>query len=247
MEIHFESDYKSYTAFNPAYSFDGHLLSVELLTHFTHSTSNVAISQELFLPQLSREQRISLLQSQINSIQKHHDFFSEQGVKVTLKIDEISTSAILESDFLKYKLDGLSWLELEINESFPDLKLGKEHPDLMALSERFNLSLANYGSGRAPSKAVYDNLFFRIKLDKGLIQHHINRLTFRPLISTVLDHIKPHCQQIIVQGIDDISGLEKISDYAFDGIQSSLFPPVTEEALSSLIHPPGVLNGELVQ
>ncbi|WP_147197279.1 EAL domain-containing protein [Pantoea sp. MBD-2R] len=247
MKIHLEADYKSYTAFNPVYSFDGHLLSVELLTHFSHSTANVAIPQELLLPQLSCEQRMTLLQSQINSIQKHHAFFSEQGVKVTLKIDEISTKAILESDFLKYKLDGLSWLELEINESFPDLKLGKDHPGLMALSERFDLSLANYGSGKAPSKAVYDDLFFRIKLDKGFIQHHINRLTFRPLISTVLDHIKPHCQQIIVQGIDDISGLEKISDYAFDGIQSALFSPVTEEALPSLIHPPKVLTGELVQ
>ncbi len=245
MKIHLDADYKSYTAFNPVYSLDGQLIAVELLTHFSHSTANVAIPQELLLPQFSRAQRITLLQSQINSIEKHHAFFSEQGVKVSLNIDEVTARAILESDFLKYRLDGLSWLELEINESFPNLKLGKDNPALMALSERFDLSLANYGSGKAPSKAVYDDLFSRIKLDKGFIKHHINRLTFRPIISTVLDHIKPHCQQIIIQGVDDISGLEKISDCAFDGIQSALFSPVTEDDLSSLIHPPKVLTGEL--
>lgn len=244
MKIHLEADYKSYTAFYPVYSFDGQLISVELLTHFSHSTANVAIPQHLLLPQLTTDQRITLLQTQINSIEKHHDFFRLQGVKVALKIDDILAKAILESDFLTRKLDALEWLELEINESFPDLKWGKDNPSLMALSQRFDLSLENYGAGKAPSKAVYDNLFSRIKLDKGFIQHNINRLSFRPFISTVLDHIKPHCQQVIVQGIDDLSGLEKISHYDFDGIQSSLFSPVGEEALSSLIYPPKELVGD---
>lgn len=114
----------------------------------------------------------------------------------------------------------------------------------MALSERFDLCLANYGAGKAPSKAVYDNLFSRIKLDKGFIQHNINRISFQPFISTLLEHIKPHCQQVIVQGVDDITGLEKVSRYQFDGIQSALFSPVTGESLSSLIVPPKELTGE---
>lgn len=243
MKIHLEADYKSYTAFYPVYSFDGLLIAVELLTHFSHTTANVAMPQEMLLPQMDSEQRILLLQSQIASIEKHHDFFRQQGVKVTLKIDDITSQAILDSDFLAKKLDALEWLELEINESFPNLKLGKDHPELMALSERFDLSLENYGSGKAPSKAVYDDLFYRIKLDKGFIKHNINKLSFKPFISTVLDHIKPHCHQIIVQGIDDLSGLEKISHFQFDGIQSALFSPVGEDALSTLIHPPKELQG----
>lgn len=243
MKIHLEADYKSYTAFYPVYSFDGLLIAVELLTHFSHTTANVAIPQEMVLPQMDSDQRILLLQSQINSIEKHHDFFRQQGVKVTLKIDEITSQAILESDILTRKLESLEWLELEINESYPGLKLGKDHPGLMALSQRFDLSLENYGAGKAPSKAVYDDLFYRIKLDRGFIKHNINRLSFRPFISTVLEHIKPHCQQIIVQGIDDLPGLEKISQYEFDGIQSSLFSPVGEDALSSLILPPKELVG----
>lgn len=245
MKIHLEADYKSYTAFYPVYRFDGHLIAVELLTHFSHTTANVAMPQEMLLPQMDNDQRILLLQSQIQSIEKHHDFFRQQSVKVTLKIDEVTSRAILESEFLARKLEALEWLELEINESFPNFKLGKDHPELVALSERFDLSLENYGAGKAPSKAVYDDLFYRIKLDKGFIKHNINKLSFKPFMSTVLEHIKPHCQQIIVQGIDDLSGLEKISHYQFDGIQSAMFSPVGEEALSSLIAPPEILQGYL--
>ncbi|MBV4366520.1 EAL domain-containing protein [Erwinia phyllosphaerae] len=238
MNIHLEADYKSYTSFNPIYCFGGQLIAVELLTQFSHSTANVAIPQELLLPQLCKEQRIVLLQNQINSIERHLDFFCQQKVKVTLKIDELLAQTILESEFLSRKLDALCWLELEITESFTDLKLGKDNPGLMALSERFDLSLANYGAGKAPSKAVYDNLFSRIKIDKGFIQHNINRLSFRPFINSILEHIKPHCQQVIVQGVDDLTGLEKVSQYQFDGIQSALFSPVTEESLTTLVVPP---------
>ncbi|MEI2264780.1 EAL domain-containing protein [Erwinia sp. CGal63] len=244
MNIHLEADYISHTAFNPIYGFGGQLIAVELLTHFSHSTANVAVPQELLLPQLDKEQRIVLLQNQINSIEKHADFFSQQKVKVTLKIDELLAQTILDSEFLSRKLDALGWLELEITESFADLKLGKDHPGLMALSERFDLCLANYGAGKAPSKAVYDNLFSRIKLDKGFIQHNINRNSFQPFINALLEHIKPHCQQVIVQGVDDITGLEKVSRYQFDGIQSALFSPVAEESLTSLIVPPRELVGE---
>lgn len=179
MKIHLEADYKSYAAFYPVYSFDGLLIAVELLTHFSHTTANVAMPQEMLLPQMDSEQRILLLQSQIGSIEKNHDFFRQQGVKVTLKIDEVTSQAILESDFLARKLDALEWLELEINESFPNLKLGKDHPGLMALSERFDLSLENYGAGKAPSKAVYDDLFtasswIRVLLSTILIDSLLN-------------------------------------------------------------------------
>ncbi|WP_312043449.1 EAL domain-containing protein [Erwinia sp.] len=238
MNIHLEADYKSYTAFNPIYRFGGQLIAVELLTQFSHSTANVAIPQEFLLPQLNTEQRILLLQNQINSIERHADFFSQEKVKVTLKIDELLAQTILDSEFLSRKLDALAWLELEISENFTDLNLGKDHPGLMALSERFELCLANYGAGKVSSKAVYDNLFSRIKLDKGFIQHNINRTSFQPFINTLLEHIKPHCQQVIVQGVDRITDLEKVSHYQFDGIQSALFSPVTGESLCSLTVPP---------
>lgn len=238
MKIHLEADYKSSTAFYPIYSFAGQLISVELVTHFSHTTANVAIPQDMLLPQLDNEQRVLLLQKQINSIEKHQDFFCQHNVKATLNIDATLAETILKSEFLARKMESIEWLALEINERFPDLSLGRENPSLLALSERFDLSLENYGAGRSSSKAIYDNLFFRIKLDKGFIQRNLNRLSFKPFISTVLEHIKPHCEQVIVQGIDNVSGLKKVSRFDFDGIQSPLFSPVGEDSLSTLIDPP---------
>lgn len=238
MNIHLEADYKSVTTFTPVYAFDGQLIAVELLTHFSHHAVNVVIPQDMLIPQLNDDQRLFLFQSQINSAEKHHAFFQQQGVKVSMKIDAFTASAILESEFISHKLASLNWLELEINETFPGFNSGKDNPQLMALSERFDLSLENYGSGKATSKAVYDNLFSRVKLDKAFIQHNIKRLSFRPFISALLEHVKPHCNRLIVQGVDDLPSLQMIRHYEFDGVQSALFSPVDEEALPSLIAPP---------
>lgn len=238
MKIHLEADYKSHTTFNPVYSISGQLISVGLVTHFSHSEANVAIPLDLLLPQLNQTQRIILLQTQLSIIEKHNDFFHLHGVKVSLKTDEVLAKVFIENEFMARKLDALPMLELEINENFPGLADGNVNPSLLALSERFDLSLENYGSGKVSSKAVYDDLFTTVKLDKGFIQHNIKRLSFKPFINALLEHIKPHCQKVIVQGIDDLTALEKIDHFDFDGIQSSLFSPVPEEALSLLIELP---------
>ncbi|MFC0139308.1 EAL domain-containing protein [Erwinia mallotivora] len=243
MKVHLEADYKSYTTFSPTYSFGGQLISVGVLTHFMHTSANVAIPQDLLLPQLNQTQRITLLQTQLNIIEKHADFFLRHDVKVALKADEILAVAILENEFVTRRLAALKWIEIEINENFPDLKQGKENPCLSALSQIVDLSLENYGAGKSPSKAIYDNLFTSIKLDKGFVQHNIKRLSFKPFISALLEHIRPLCERVIVQGIEDPSLFKKVSHFDFHGIQSSLFAPVSEETLYSLIAPPAELSG----
>lgn len=247
MNIFLEADYKTYTAFCPVYSPGGLLRSVEMLTHFTHASVNVAMPQEILTPLLNDRQRVLLLQEQINIIEKHYDFFSDNDLKVAINIDKPLAETILESEFILKRMCRLDCLQLEVSESFPDLTLGRNNSFLSALSEKFSLSLNNYGAGKATSKAVFDDLFYRIKLDKGFIQHNINRLSFHPFISAILDHIKPHCHEIVVQGVDDVIGLQAVRDYAFDGIQSALFPPVSEEALIHLTEPPYQLRERMLQ
>nr|WP_024967920.1 EAL domain-containing protein [Pantoea sp. IMH] len=240
MKIHLTADYKSYPTFYPVYSFQGKLIAVELMTHFSQSEANVAIPQDMVLPQLDNDQRIALLQKQINCLESHQDFFCKHRIRAALNIDALTARLLLDNEILSRKLALLNGLELEINESFTDFRTGNENNCLMALKARYDLSLQNYGAGKASSKAVYDNLFTTIKLDKGFIKQHINKLSFRPFINAVLEHIKPHCQRVIVQGIDDASALERISDFPFDGIQSTLFAPASEDSLEALIRPPEV-------
>ncbi|RWR03507.1 hypothetical protein ED28_00540 [[Pantoea] beijingensis] len=238
MKIDIAEDYHSLTAFYPVYSFSGHLLAVEVMTHYMHKSANVAIPQEILFPQMTFEQQLTLLKNQINVIEKYHDFFIHHQLHVGIKIDEQLAWAILESEFLLHKMGTFTYLELELSESLADFSLGRNNPLLAELSERFFLSLGNFGAGKAPAKAVYDNLFYRIKLDKGFIQHNITRPSFFPFMNAILNNISPHCQQIIVQGIDDLPMMEKVRPLGFSGIQSSLFRPVGEESLPALIYPP---------
>lgn len=241
MNIHLAADYKIHITFNPVYSFGGKLMSVGLTTHFLHGSVNVAAPLDLLLPQLDQTQRIIVLQAQINIVEKHNGFFRSNCVKVSLKMDEMLAMAVMTNEFIARKLDALEFLELEINEVFPGIKHGANDPALLALSERFDLSLENYGSGKVSSKAVYDNMFASVKLDKGFVQHNIKRLSFKPFITALLENIKPHCQSIIVQGVDDVSVLKRVRYFDFDGVQSLLFSSVNEDALHSLIESPAIL------
>jgi len=241
MKIHLAADYRCNAAFYPVYTLKGRLSAVELISWFSDDSTNVAMPAEMLMPQLTIEQRVMLLQSQITVVEKYHNFFSYHDLNVAINIDEITAQAILESEFLLHKLGMLDCLELEINESFTDLSAGKDNPLLAALSDHFSLSLDNFGAGKATAKAVYDNLFKRIKLDKGFIQHNIKRSSFEPFINAILDNITPHCQQVIVQGVDDTQALATIRQYPFAGIQSALFPAADELSLADLLKPPALL------
>ncbi|WP_173633989.1 EAL domain-containing protein [Paramixta manurensis] len=243
MKTHFVADYQSHTAFNPVYSPHGHLIAVDLISEFSHPAALVAVSQEIALLQWDAEQHLATLQSQINTIEKHHDFFKRHAVPAVLSITEHMAAAILQSEFLLHRMQQLGCLELGINENFTDFKLGKENPILLALSEQFNLTLNNFGSGYAPAKAVYDNLFSRVKLDKSFVYQNSKRASFIPFMQAVSDNVAPHCRQLIVQGVDELSLLENITDLHFAGIQGALFPPVPEASLSLLINPPNGLSG----
>lgn len=247
MNIFLEADCQTYTAFCPAYTPGGRLSSVEMLTHFTHASANVAMPQEILTVLLNDRQRVLLLQQQINVLEKHYEFFSNHGIKVAINIDMPLAETILGSEFLLKRMCQIDCIELEISESFPGLNAGRDNNTLQALSEKFSLSLSNYGAGKSTSKAVFDDLFYRIKLDRVFIQHNIKRLSFHPFISAILDHIKPHCQEVVVQGVDDLNGLQTIRDYAFDGIQSALFPSVCEDELILLTAPPEPLWERVLQ
>ena len=239
------ADYFIHTAFNPVYSFHGQLLAVDLLSSFTHTALNVAVPQDILLSQFDAEQRLQTLQKQINVIERYHDFFLQNNIAVILTVDQEITGTILSSEFLLRKLRPLQALELALNENFPGFAAGKDNPLLSELSANFKLTLNNFGSGKAPAKAVYDNLFSRIRLDKYFLQQTLKRASYSPMLKAILTQVTDHCQQFIVQGIDDLATLEKITPFGFSGMQGALFPPVPDSALATLMAPPhGFSDGQ---
>lgn len=232
------ADYFIHTAFNPVYALNGRLLAVDLLSSFTHASLKVVVPQDILLSQLDGEQRLQTLQKQIGVIEHYHDFFLQNNVAVILSVDEEMVETILSSEFLLRKLQPLQALELALNESFPDFKAGKDNPLLSNLSDKFKLTLNNFGSGKAPAKAVYDNLFHRIRLDKYFLQQTLKRASYHSMLKAIAYQVSDHCQQFIVQGVDDLATLEKITPFAFTGMQGALFPPVPDSELATLMEPP---------
>ena len=238
------ADYVMHTAFNPIYALNGRLIAVDLVSSFTHASLNVAVPQDILLSQLESEKRLQTLQKQISVIERYHDFFQQNNVAVILNVDKEIAATLLSSDFLLHKLQPLQALELGLSENFPDFRAGRDNPLLSNLSDKFKLTLNNFGSGKAPAKAVYDNLFSRIRLDKYFLQQTLKRASFSSMLKAIVSQVSDHCQQLTVQGVDDLMTLEKISLFPFAGMQGALFPPVPESELATLMDAPlDFLNG----
>lgn len=242
MKIHLTADYRSETFFNPVYSFTGQLTAVELATQYVHDNAPVTLPQDLFLPQLDEAQHLRLLQSQIALLEQNQGFFERQQVMALMRIDEVIAATLLESEFLLRKLRQLPFLVLDVSETFPQLAQGKNNSLLNALSQNFRLSLSQFGAGKSPATAVYDNLFTCLRLDKNFIRALASRASFLPFIQAILDNYRPHADYIIISGIDDGLMLDKVAALPGIHLHGNLFPTVKAAALNELVFPPNMLT-----
>jgi len=237
MKVHLSADYQSETWFYPAYSLAGQLTAVELVTQFVHDSAPITLPQDLLLPQLDDAQQLRLLQSQLVLLEKYRDFFELHQIIALVRIDESMATTLLASEFLLRKFKQHPFIVLDISETFPQLSAGKKQPLLARLQQEFRLSLSQFGAGKAPATAVYENLFSVLKMDKAFIHALAKRASFTPFIQTVIDNFSAYAPQIIICGVDDNALLEKVSSLSGAQLQGSLFPVVKAERLSDLIYP----------
>lgn len=235
MKIHLSADYQSEIWFYPACDVDGRLTAVELVTQFVHESAPITLPQDLLLPQLDKSQQLRLLQSQIGLLEQNRVLFDSHAIAALIRIDEGMAHNLLENELLMRKIKQLPFVMLDITETFPQLKLGRNNRLLQSLSAEFNLSLSHFGAGKSPANAVYDNLFTCISLDKGFIHSLAKRASFVPFIQTIVDNFRSHCDKIIICGIDDDRLLDKAQQLNGVHLQGALFPVVKSDALSSLI------------
>jgi EAL domain-containing protein (putative c-di-GMP-specific phosphodiesterase class I) len=235
MKVHISADYQSEIWFYPACTISGQLVAVELVSQFVHDTAPVTLPQDLLLPQLNETQRLRLLQRQIALLEQHYAFFDQNQVLAFMRIDEHLAQTLLASELLIHKIKQLPFLLLDLSETFPQLLNGVNDPLISALKQQFRLSLSHFGAGKSSTRAVYDNLFDCIKLDKTFIQALAKRASFQPFIQSIVDNFRSHTQLMIICGIDDRNLLDKIATLPDAVMQGALFPPVKAEALNRLI------------
>lgn len=235
MKVHLSADYQSEIWFYPVCTLNGQLAAVELVTQFVHDTAPVTLPQDLLLPQLDEMQRLRLLQRQIALLEKHQEFFDKNHVLALMRLDENLAKTLLASELLMRKIKQLPFLLLDLSETFPQLLNGINDPLISALKQQFRLSLSHFGAGKTSTRAVYDNLFDCLKLDKTFIHALAKRASFQPFIQSIIDNFHSHTQQIVICGIDDDALLQKVSPLNGALIQGALFPPVKVGSLNALI------------
>lgn len=108
-------------------------------------------------------------------------FFIQRKVFARINLTPAIANTLLSDTELASQVERFSFLELTINESYPELNKGKDNPTLAALAARFPLVLTNYGAGGISTRAILtacSNASFWIKtlFNKGLHIFRLNRL-----------------------------------------------------------------------
>ncbi|OSM99460.1 MULTISPECIES: EAL domain-containing protein [Lonsdalea] len=233
MRIQLDVEYISNYLFSPVYSLDARLLAVEMTGRFHSPAGNLVMPQTILLSLLDRSQKVALFKEQLLIIRSKASWFRDNQVMVLLKIDRALSELVIRDEKIKMTLKEHSFIQLEINEIYPNLNEGKENPNIFALSKSFNLWLDNFGSGKTNLKPFYDGLFRHVKLDARFVQRLLTRPTDVSMINPMLNVIKKHNpgMMVIAQGIDTPALLEKSYDLDIRGVQGQLWPAVPLEQL----------------
>lgn len=235
MIVSLDVKYHSQYLFLPVRRGDDSLLGVELIADFISDNASVRIPPGFVLSRITAEQRLILFYEAISLLEQHREFFIQNQVLAWVSVDEIIVSALLSGVALQKRVSELPFLEFSLTEDYPGLNAGKAHPQLNALQALHPLLLANYGSGGATSRAVYEGMYRRVKLDKQFINRQLSPSTFEPFISAIIKQISPCCDTLILPGIDNEIARRHAIALGVGAVQGRLWPPVMAASLASLI------------
>ncbi len=120
MKIQFEADFISSYVFQPVYSMEGRLLAVEILNRFNSLDGDLAMPADIGINLLTPEQRIELFNEQLSLAEQNAAWFVENGVLLTLNVEEPLVDLILSDDQLCERIRQWSFIAFEISEGFPE-------------------------------------------------------------------------------------------------------------------------------
>ncbi|QLR42882.1 EAL domain-containing protein [Enterobacter sp. RHBSTW-00994] len=235
MIITLDNAYQSEFLLLPARNSEGELKGLEIMVNFVGVDTDVRIPTELVIPHLSAEEELALFNEKLQLLDTCKLFFIQHHLIAWISITPVIVAFLLTSENAVSILDRYPFLEFTISENYPGLNNGKDDLDLARMAIRFPLVLANFGAGAASLKPVYDGLFKRVILDKGFVHQHVFDLSFEPFMRAILWQITPHCQSVIVSGIDDHSILQRVMSFSIGAMQGNLWPAVAAEQVTTLV------------
>ena len=227
--------YHSEFSFLPARSEKGDLEFVDIVTNFVSPDGDVHMPTELVMPRMSDDEQCRLFAEKLELIETCQHFFIQRKIPAWINLTPAVANILLSDAEYASRVERFSFIELTINESYPELNSGKENPTLAALAARFPLILTNYGAGGISTRAIFDGLFKRVVLDKNFVQQRITHISFEPFMRAILAQLSPCCESILISGIDTQEMLTRVLPLGFSAMQGGLWPAVSPAKIISLV------------
>ncbi|MDD9244292.1 EAL domain-containing protein [Enterobacter soli] len=205
------------------------------MVNFVGVDTNVRIPTELVIPHLSPAEELALFQEKLQLLETCKLFFIQHQLIAWINITPAIVEFLLTNENAVSIIERFPFLEFTVNENYPGLNNGKDDLAMARMAIRYPLVLANFGAGAASLKPVYDGLFKRVIIDRNFIQQRVTELSFEPFMRAILWQITPHCQSVIVAGIDDHGTLQRVMPFEFGAMQGGLWPAVTAEQVTLLV------------
>lgn len=237
MNVLLDDTYRTELLLLPARKSNEKLQGLEVISNFVGIDNNVRAPAELVSPRLTQDEALQLFTEQLALIEACQLFFIQHQLTAWINISPLIVEALLTDEALATYVAKFPFLELSINENFPNLNKGSDDPSLSLLAKQYALVLANFGAGTASTKAIFDGLFKRVALDKNFVQQRLSSPSFEPFMRAIVSQITPYCRSVMIAGIDDKVALERAAPFQFSAMQGALWPPVTAAQITSLVHP----------
>lgn len=235
MIISLDKTWRSELLFNPARNAEGELQGLEIVVNFVGVNREAQASAEQILPHLTPQQSEMLFIEQLHLLSVCQHFFIQHQIAAWINITPAVVERLLRDDDLAASVNRYPFIELMVNENYLNLNIESENSSLSQLSSRYPLVLANFGAGAASTRAVFDGLFTRVRLDKHFVSQRLKSPSFQPFMQAIITQVEPYCRSIMIAGIDNEQTLKRVMPFAFSAMQGSLWPSVLPEQITALV------------
>lgn len=235
MIVTLENTWRTELLLQPARSGQGKLEGLQIIVNFIGGNGLVRTPPEQVLPRLPAASALILFSEQLALLESCKLFFIQHSIPAWINITPMIADALLTDAELAASVERFPFLEFCINENYPDLNIGKAHPQLSSLAERYSLVLENFGAGKRSTLAVFDGLFKRVILDKNFVQHRLTSRSFEPFMRAIVSQVKPYCQSIIIAGVDNEITRQRVVPFHVSAMMGELWSPVSVADLTTLV------------
>jgi len=220
--------------FKPAYRHDNRLMGMEIMTCLVARHSADGLYSVDRVANLDVNQQISLFNEKILLLERVSALLESWKITIWLNINDIILAEMMQNTDWVTRLQKLSFLMLMIDEDFPGIIYGRNNLRLIWVAEKFPLALANLGTGKSSSRAIFDRLFQHIFLSQEFVHHQVHRPSFVPFANAIIRQIAPFCEALMVAGVDDMMLYHEVKDLEFTAMRGNLWPDIAAENVSIL-------------